>query len=183
MSALMFTWVSCGDGRKDSTEAAEDQNEETVDNKKEDDAEFAVEAADAGMLEVQLGTLAATKASSPQVKQYAQMMVDDHTKANNELKALAQQKNITLPTTLSNENQRRYDNFNEKTGEDFDKEYVDQMVKDHRDVIDDFEKQAENGNDPELKSWASSKLTALRHHLEEAERIQETLKNNNKRNQ
>jgi putative membrane protein len=180
MSALMFTWVSCGDGRQDSTETAEDQNEETVDNKKEDDAEFAVKAADAGMLEVQLGTLALTKASSPQVKQYAQMMVDDHTKANNELKALAQQKNITLPTTLGNENQRRYNNFNEKTGADFDKDYMDQMVKDHRDVIDEFEDQAEDGNDAELKSWASSKLTALRHHLEEAERIQEAVKNNKK---
>lgn len=183
MSALMFTWVSCGDGRQDSTEAAEDQNEETVDNKKEDDAEFAVKAADAGLLEVQLGTLALTKASSPQVKQYAQMMVDDHTKANNELTALAQQKNITLPTTLGNENQRRYDNFNEKTGADFDKEYMDQMVKDHRDVIDDFEEQAEDGNDADLKSWASSKLTGLRHHLEEAERIQETLKDNKNNNQ
>ena len=177
MSALMFTWVSCGDGRQDSAEVAEDQNEETVDNKKEDDAEFAVEAADAGLLEVQLGTMALTKASSPEVKQFAQKMVDDHTNANNELKALAQQKNITLPTTMGNEHQRKYDNFNDKTGEDFDKEYIDQMVKDHKEVIDEFEDQAEEGNDPELKSWASSKLTALRHHLTEAERIQEALKN------
>lgn len=179
MSALMFTWVSCGDGRQDSTEVAEEQNEEALGNKTEDDAEFAVEAADAGMLEVQLGTLALTKASSPQVKQFAQMMVDDHTKANNELKTLAQQKNITLPTTLGNESQRTYDNFNEKTGEDFDKEYVDQMVKSHRETIDEFEDAAEEGKDSEVKSWASSKLTALRHHLEEAERLQETLKNNN----
>ena len=177
MSALMFTWVSCGDGRQDSAEVAEDQNEETVDNKKEDDAEFAVEAADAGLLEVQLGTMALTKASSPEVKQFAQKMVDDHTSANNELKALAQQKNITLPTTMGNEHQRKYDNFNDKTGEDFDKEYIDQMVKDHKEAIDEFEDQAEEGNDPELKSWASSKLTALRHHLTEAERIQEALKN------
>ena len=177
MAALMFTWVSCGDGRKDSTEVAEDQNEETVENKKEDDAEFAVEAADAGMFEVQLGTLAATKASSPEVKTFAQMMVDDHTKSNNELKSLAQQKNITLPTTLGNEFQRKYENFNEKTGADFDKDYMDQMVSDHKEAIREFEEEAEDGNDPELKSWASTKLTALRHHLEEAQRIQETVKN------
>ena len=178
MSGLSLLWVSCGDGRKDSTEMAEDQNEETVDNKKEDDVEFAVEAADDGMLEVQLGTLALTKASSPQVKQYAQMMVDDHTKANDELKALAQQKNITLPTTLSNESQRIYDNFKEKT-EGFDKDYMDQMVKDHRDVIDDFEEQAKEGEDAQVKTWASSKLVALQSHLQEAERLQETLKNGN----
>lgn len=183
VSAMMFTWVSCGDGRQDSTEVAEDQNEETVDNKKEDDAEFAVEAADAGMLEVQLGTLALTKGSSPEVKKFAQMMVDDHTKANNELKALAQQKNITLPTTLGNQHQRKLDNFNDKTGADFDKEYMDLMVKDHKEVIDAFEDEAEEGNDAELKSWASSKLSALRHHHQEAERIQELVKNNKKNNQ
>lgn len=177
MLGLMFIGVSCGDGRKDSAEVAEDQNEETVANNQEDDAEFAVEAADAGMLEVQLGTLAATKASSPQVKQYAQMMVDEHAKANQELKALAQTKNITLPTTLSNESQRVYDNFNDKTGADFDKEFIDRMVKDHREVIDEFEDQSKEGNDPEIKSWASAKLVALQSHLQEAERLQESLKN------
>jgi putative membrane protein len=180
MSGLMFTWVSCGDGRKDSTEAAEDQNERTVDNKQEDDAEFAVEAADGGLLEVQLGTMALTKASSPEVKKFAQMMVDEHTTANNELKALAQQKNITLPTTLGNEHQRKLDNFNDKTGADFDKEYIDLMVKDHKEDIDEFEDEAEEGNDAEIKSWASGKLTALRHHLQEAERIQELLKDSKK---
>jgi putative membrane protein len=177
MSALMLTLVSCGNsGRDDSTEVAEEQNEEQLDNKADDAADFAVEAADLGMMEVQLSTTALTKASSPQVKQFAQMMVDDHTKANNELKALAQQKNITLPTVVGNENQRKLENFNDKTGADFDKEYMDQMVKDHKEAIDEFEDEAEKGNDPEIKSWASSKLTALRQHLSEAERIQEAVK-------
>lgn len=179
MSGLMLVWVSCGEGRKDGTEVAEEQNEETVNNRLEDDAEFAVEAADDGKLEVELGTLAATKASSPEVKQYGQMMVDDHMKANEELKALAQQKNITLPAALGAENQRTYENISTKTGAEFDKEYIDQMVKDHREVIEDFEEQAEEGNDAEIKAWASGKLTTLRHHLEEAERLQQTLKNNN----
>ncbi|MEO5603499.1 MAG: DUF4142 domain-containing protein [Cyclobacteriaceae bacterium] len=181
MSGLMLTFVSCGnkDGHEDSTEIAEDQNEEKFDDSKVDeDAEFAVEAADGGLLEVQLGTLALTKASSAQVKQFAQMMVDDHTKANNELKALAQTKNISLPTVLGDDQQKRYDNLNEKTGQDFDKEYMDLMVKDHKDDIDAFEKEAENGKEAELKSWAAGKLTALRHHLEVAERTQEAAKEN-----
>jgi len=178
MAALMFAWASCGDTRKDSTEMAEDQNEETVSNKTDDDAEFAVEAADGGLMEVELSTLALTKASSADVKRYAQMMVDDHTKANNELKALAQQKNITLPTVMGNERQRKVDNLRDKTGAEFDKEYMDLMVSDHRDVIDEFEDQAEDGKDAELKSWASTKIEALRHHLQEAERIQGVLKNN-----
>ncbi|MDQ2657739.1 MAG: DUF4142 domain-containing protein, partial [Bacteroidota bacterium] len=123
MLATMLAWTSCGDTRKDSTEMAEDQNEETVPNKTEDDAEFAVEAADGGMLEVELGTLAVSKASSPEVKKFGQMMVDDHTKANNELKALAQQKNITLPTAIGNEHQRKVEDLRGKTGAEFDKDY------------------------------------------------------------
>ena len=184
MSALMLKLVSFGkSGREDSTEVAEDQNEEQLDNREDDGADFAVEAADLGMKEVQLSTTALTKASSPEVKQFAQMMVDDHTKANNELKALAQQKNITLPTVVGNENQREIENLSDKTGADFDKEYMDQMVKDHKEAIDEFEDAAENDKDAELKSWASSKLAALRQHLAEAERIQETVKKNNNNNQ
>jgi putative membrane protein len=179
-SALMLTLVSCGtkDGREDSTEVAEEQNEEQLDNKAEDDADFAVEAADAGLMEVQSSTLALTKASSTQVKQFAQMMVDDHTKANNELKTLAQQKNITLPTVLGDEHQRKLDNLKEKTGADFDKEYMDLMVKDHKKAVDEFEDQSEDGKDSELKSWASGKLATLRQHLEHAQRTQEAVKDN-----
>lgn len=177
MSALLFA-ASCGSDRKDSAEVAEDQNEQALGSKSDDDAEFAVEAADGGLLEVELGSLALTKASSNEVKKFAQMMVDEHTKANNELKALAQQKNITLPTVMSNEHQKKYDDLNKKSGADFDKDYIDLMVRDHKDDIDEFEDQAKDGEDAELKSWASGKVPTLRHHLQEAERIQEIVKNN-----
>ena len=179
MSAVMLMGLSCStnDGREDSTEMAEEQNEDTFEkNKAEEDAEFAVEAADGGLLEVELGTMALTKAASPEVKQFAQKIVDDHTKANNELKALAQKKNITLPTSMGDEHKRKYENLQEKSGTEFDKEYMDLMVKDHKADIREFEEQAEDGNDPEIKEWASSKLPALRHHLEEAERLHETVK-------
>lgn len=182
MPALMFTWVSCGnDGRQDSTEVAEEQNEETYKGDDDDDAEFAVEAADGGLMEVQLGTLALTKASSPEVKQFAQMMVDEHSKANNELKSLAQQKNITLPTVMGDETKRKYDNLSEKSGAEFDKEYMDLMVKDHKEDIEEFEEQAEESKDAEIKAWASSKVATLREHLREAERIQEGLDNTSSR--
>ena len=182
MPALMFTWMSCGnDGRQDSTEMAEERNEESYQGDDDDDAEFAVEAADGGLMEVELGTLALTKASSPEVKQFAQMMVDEHGKANSELKSLAQQKNITLPTVMGNEMKRKYDNLSEKSGAEFDKEYMDLMVKDHKDDIEEFEEQAEESKDAEIKAWASSKVSTLRKHLQEAERIQESLKNTSSR--
>lgn len=179
MSVLMLVLVACGgkNGREDSKEMAEDQNEEKFeDSKTEDDAEFAVEAASGGMMEVELGTLALTKASSAQVKQFAQMMVDDHTKANNELKDLAQRKNITLPATMADKHRRKYDNLNEKTGADFDKDYIDLMVDDHKEDVKKFEDEAEDGKDADLKTWASSKVATLKHHLEEAQRCQDVVK-------
>jgi putative membrane protein len=177
--SLFLAVIACESKKTDdSAEAAEEQNDENLDDSDvKKDADFAVEVADAGLLEVQLGTLAASKATSPSVKQFAQMMVDDHTKANNELKDLAQQKSIVLPDVMSEDCQKKYYDMDKKEkGEDFDKEYIDQMVKDHKDNIDKFEKEADKGNDPDIKSWAAGKLATLRNHLEEAERIQSELK-------
>lgn len=182
---VAIAFASCETKRnEDSKDVAEEQNDEKLeDSDLKKDSEFAVAAADGGLYEVQLGTLALTKATSPQVKQFAQMMVDDHTKANNELKALASQKGISLPDVMGEQCQKKYYDLDQKTkGAEFDKEYIDQMVKDHKDDIDKFEDEADKGNDTDVKSWAAGKLSALRHHLEEAERLQEELKNNSANN-
>jgi putative membrane protein len=121
------------------------------------------------MLEVQLGQLAVSKASSPSVKKFGQSMIDDHSKANEELKSLAAQKNITLPAALSDKNQKKYDELSGKTGPEFDKAYSKFMVDDHKEDIDEFKKEAEKGDDPDLKSWAAGKISVLEHHLMMAE--------------
>jgi len=174
----LASFTSCTKSNNtDSTEAAEDQNEEKLeDTKLEDDAEFAVSAADAGMMEVQLGSLALSKASSAKIKEFAQTMIDDHTKASEELKALAQTKNITLPAALSDKHQRKYNEMAEKSGAEFDKEYCDLMVKDHKDAVDLFKKAADKSKDTELKAWASEKLPTLEHHLGMAEAMKESVK-------
>ncbi|GAB2773971.1 DUF4142 domain-containing protein [Rhabdobacter roseus] len=176
--ACMFAAVSCNTSSdNDSKDAAEEQNEATFDDSNmEDDAEFAVAAADGGMMEVQLGELAQSKGSSQAVKDFGKMMADDHGKANTELKALAQQKNITLPTTLSDKSQKMYDDLSKKTGKDFDKDYMSHMVDDHKDDIDKFQKQADNGNDPDLKSWAANKVPTLKQHLEKAQSVRDAVK-------
>jgi putative membrane protein len=175
----MFLVSACTKNTADDSneaDAAAEQNEEKFENPElEDGSQFAVSAADAGMMEVQLATLALSKATSGKVKEFAQMMLDDHTKANEELKALAQKKNITLPTTLSDKHQKKYTEMSEKTGADFDKEYCDLMVKDHKDVVEMFKKAQENSKDPELKAWASEKLPTLEHHLSMAERMKESV--------
>ncbi|RAW00117.1 DUF4142 domain-containing protein [Pseudochryseolinea flava] len=174
--------VSCGKkAETDSKEVAEEQNEEKFDEKSDEKtAEFVVNAADAGMLEVQLGQLAASNGTSPQVKQFGQMMVDDHAKVNDELKSTAISKNITVPSALSEKSQKVYDDLAAKKGEEFDKEYIDQMVKDHKDAIDLFEKQAKDGKDSVFATWAQGKIPSLQHHLEIAETTQKNLKEKSK---
>ena len=164
---------SCSKNKPDdSKEMAYEQNEEKFDTTKlEYDTEFAVSAADAGIMEVQVGTLALTKTTSPIVKQFAQTMIDDHTKANEELKALSESKNITLPTILSEKHQKKVSDLEEKSGSDFDKEYSDLMVNDHKDVVAMFKTAADKCKDAELKAWAGGKISALEHHLSMAENV------------
>jgi len=178
ISALTLLFVSCGKkAETDSKEMAEDQNEEKFDDSDvQKDTDFAVEIADASMLEVQLGQLAVANASSSEVKQLGQTMIDDHTKANEELKTLAQQKNITLPGALSDESQKHYEDLAKKTGTDFDKEYTDMMVKGHKHVLDKLKKEAEKGNDADVKAWASGKISTIEHHLMMSENAQKAVK-------
>lgn len=177
-ASAITVMTSCGNNNNtDSKEAAKDQNEQKFDNTNiEDDTKFAVAAADGGMLEVQLGQLAQTNGSSAQVKQLGQMMIDDHSKANEELKATAAQKNITLPATLSEKNQQKYDELSKKTGADFDKAYASAMVDDHEKDVDEFKKEASDGKDADLKNWAAGKVPVLEHHLEMAKSTKDAVK-------
>jgi len=177
LAASLFTAVACNENKKeDSTEVAEDQNEAKFDERMEDDTEFAVAAADGGMLEVQLGELAQRNGMSSTVKDFGKMMVDDHSKANDELKSMAQAKNITLPTSLSSDKQDTYDDLAKKTGKEFDQAYADLMVKDHKKDIDEFKEEAEDGKNADLKSWAAGKVPTLEMHLQKAQAMQDAVK-------
>jgi putative membrane protein len=129
------------------------------------DTTFVREAAQAGMLEVKLGELAVAKTSNSDVKMLGQHMITDHTKANNELKALVAKKNITLPTGLSSEGQMHYDDLSKLSGAEFDKAYCDLMVKDHEKVISKFKTESTGGKDMEFKNFATKTLPTLEHHL------------------
>jgi len=178
--ACLFAVASCGtkNSQDDSKEVAEEQNEEKFDDTNlEDDTDFAVQAADGGMLEVKAAELALSKGTSAKVKEFAQTIVADHSKANEELKTLAQQKNITLPDSLSEKNQKKYEDLAEESGADFDKAYCEFMVKDHKDDIDKFKKAADEAKDADLKSWAAGKVPVLEHHLSLAQQMEESVKN------
>lgn len=137
---------------------------------------FWTNAAQGGMAEVELGKLASTKAQNAEVKSFAQKMVTDHTKANDELKALAKEKNVTLPTTLDSAHQSTMSDLQGLSGAEFDKEYVNAMVKDHEATVQLFEKQAEDNSDADTKGFAAKNLPTLRMHLDMIKKIQAKMK-------
>lgn len=135
------------------------------------DKKFVKEAAEGGMEEVQLGQLAAQKASDPDVKNFGQKMVDDHSKANDQLKQVASQKGITVPSALPASKQKEVDHLSKLSGAAFDKKYVSMMVKDHKEDVAEFKKESTKAKDSDVKSFASSTLPTLQDHLKMIEDI------------
>jgi len=135
------------------------------------DQAFVKEAAMGGMAEVDLGQLAASKASSPDVKQFGQRMVDDHGKANDELKSWASQKSVNLPTELDAKHKAEHAKLEKLSGDAFDRAYMTSMVADHNKDVADFQKQAKSAKDPDLKAWVTKTLPTLQDHQKSAKEI------------
>jgi putative membrane protein len=135
------------------------------------DKTFAMTAAQGGLAEVQDGQLAAQKAASPQVKQYAQKLVTDHSRANDQLQQIAQQENLTLPTQPSSTEQAQDKRLTGLTGSAFDSAFVSGEVRDHQQTIALFQREATSGHDPALKDFAQKTLPVLRQHLQMAQSL------------
>jgi putative membrane protein len=132
------------------------------------DQKFAQDAAAGGLAEVEMGQLAADKASNEKVKQFGQRMVTDHSKANTELKTLASKKGLTLPDSPKPKDKSIAEKMSKLSGAAFDKAYMQDMVKDHQKDVAEFQKEASNGSDPDLKAWAGTTLPVLQEHLKMA---------------
>lgn len=128
------------------------------------DAMFVKKAASGGMAEVELGNLAKDKGSSDAVKQFADRMVTDHGKANDELKSLAEQKKWTMPNEMMPEHKKHRDMLDKMSGADFDRAYMREMMRDHRKDLASFRRCAQSCTDPDLKAWAQKTLTTLEEH-------------------
>lgn len=135
------------------------------------DTAFVMKAANGGMMEVQLGNYAQQNAANQRVKDFGSMMVRDHSKANDELKSIVANKNVTLPTAVTGDEKEHMEDLMKKTGKDFDKAYMSMMVEDHKKDINEFEKATNNVMDPDVKAWASKTLPVLRVHLDSAQAI------------
>lgn len=139
---------------------------------KSPDTKFALAAAQGGFAEVQMGQLAAQKATNPEVKAFGQQMVDDHTKANDQLKQVASSEDMTLPDSMGPKEQTEYTKLQNLSGAQFDHAYVHAMVKDHEEDVKEFHKEANTGKDPQIKNFASTTLPILQGHLDKIKGIQ-----------
>lgn len=133
------------------------------------DAKFIEKAAERGVAEVELAQLAERKAQNDQVKQFAQRMRQDHSRANDELKQATSGKNVMLPTAVDKSTRREMDKLEKLSGADFDREYMKHMVKDHRKDVKAFEHEARRGKDGDIKGFAEKTLPILRDHLQMAQ--------------
>jgi len=139
------------------------------------DRHFVTEAAQGGMAEVQLGSLASKKGSNSGVKAFGQRMVQDHSKANQELMKLATQKGVPLPKSIG-KHQAIYNRLSRLSGAAFDSAYMSDMVKDHQEDVAAFQKASQTAHDPTLKSWAAKTLPTLKEHLQMAMQTKQNLR-------
>jgi putative membrane protein len=145
-----------------------------------DDTNFIKEAAQGGLMEVQLGKLAQEKAADAKVKQFGKRMEQDHSKANDELKKIASDKGVQLSNDLDSKHKSNVDKLAKLSGADFDKRYVEAMVSDHKEDIKKFQRVSEKGKDADLKKFAGQTLPTLKEHLQLAESTAQQVKASDK---
>lgn len=178
-----FALQACNSTEKDSTETADSLNMEKDTSMAgpgiavvEDDAKFVVDAGNGGLTEVELSKLAQQKATNAKAKEFADMMVMDHNKANEELKTLAKTKNVTLPDSLNADSKKAWEGLSKKSGVDFDKAYINAMVDDHKKTVSLFEDASKNLKDADLKAFVDKTLPVIKGHLEKVTAIKDGMK-------
>jgi putative membrane protein len=139
------------------------------------DDQFAKEAASGGMAEVKLGQLAQEKGTNDAVKNFGSRMVNDHSKAADELKAAATRSNINLPSKLNAKDEATYNRLSRMSGTAFDREYAKAMVTDHTQDVAEFRKEAIDGQDASIRNFASQTLPTLQEHLKQAREMEKAV--------
>lgn len=171
--------TSCkeSDNQKDTKEVAEDTNDARLEDSPQEDAStFFVEIAEMELAEIEVAKLVEKRATNVEVKKFASMLVVAHTKSTLELQELATERQIALPTSLTDEGKEEFEKLNEKTGSDFDKKFINEVIEDHKKAIDKMEDASKNNDYEEsIKGWSSTKIATLTSHLQEAKMLKEKL--------
>jgi putative membrane protein len=130
----------------------------------EKDRQFVDKAATSNLAEIKTAQLALERASSPEVKRYAQMIIDDHQKAQSQLKKITQDEGLALPTQLTPEQQQNLDKLSKLQGPEFDDAFLKTMAKSHDDTVRTFQRAVNDVSDPALRAYAENTLPTLREH-------------------
>ena len=140
------------------------------------DKQFAMDIAAGGNTEITASQIATTMAQNQRVKDFANMMINDHTKAGNELKTLASQHNVTLPDSVMPKQHDKLETLRKTSAKNFDKQYIDMMVQDHKEAVSKFQMASQKCDNSDLRTWASNTLPTIKMHLDSAQAIQKALK-------
>jgi putative membrane protein len=161
-----------GIGSAQQRSTADTPPDQTAKAPGEQDKKFMKDAAIGNAAEIQLGQMAQEKASDPRVKQFGERMVSDHSKADDQLKNIAQTQHVALPTELDPPHQSIKTALSTKTGSEFDKNYMRVMVQEHGKTLQKFEREAAASQDPTVKKFAQSLAPAIQSHLQQAKQIE-----------
>jgi putative membrane protein len=135
------------------------------------DRMFVGKAMQGGLAEVQLGQLTLQKSNNPQVKEFAQRMIDDHTKLNEQMKPVAQQLGVTVPDQISKNDRKTIAKLQALSGSAYDQAYIKDMVKDHKQDLNEFQMEASSGQDQTVKDAASQGSKLIAQHLQMAQQL------------
>ena len=155
-----------------SQEIVENQNNVKLENSAvENDANLLEDVAEINLSEIEIGKLAQTKGLSQDVRNYGKMLVEDHIKAMEELKTLANKKTITLPILNTEVATVKYNILKAKTGAEFDKKFSEMMTEGHQKAVDIMTEIAQKAKDNDIRLWASRQVSVLTKHTEEAKKL------------
>lgn len=173
---LVLSFTACKKQQEDSKELANEKNEAKFEDNKEEDAKFLADAAEFDLQQAELGKLTALKSENAEVKAFGKMMEEMYNEKVSSLNAFASSKQMSVPTSITENNKEDYNTLNKKDIDDFDKFYLGNVVDKHTDAIDRYTEKAKQTHDPELKQWLNVELASLREHLDGAITLQSKLK-------
>lgn len=175
---LILLMNSCKNepGNDNPKELEIDINEEKIQNEQiYDDADVLADIVEINLSEIEMGKLAILKGSDQGVIKYGRMIVTDHTKALEELKVLANKNTIALPTSITDEGNEKYNKLNEKSGADFDKNFIIIMTDGREKAVDKMTEISQKATDKDIQFWASRQISTLISHQEVAKQLKEKM--------
>ncbi len=186
MTAIIL-FSACGNNAstKDSVEKADSANKQKIDSPAtaaqtittdQNTTDFLVKAANGGMAEVKLAQIAKDKATDTAIQHFADMMIADHSAANEKVKAFAAERNVSLPSVPGEDEQKKADELSKKTGKDFNKEYVSTMIKGHEETLSMFKKASASVTDGAVKAFIDNTIPVIEHHLMRIKDIKKGMK-------